>query len=746
MGRALYEAEPVVREVLDRCDREIRRIRGTSLLEAMFGTEDGGIDLDDTKWAQPALYALETALAALWASVEVRPVALVGHSVGEIAAAHVAGVFGLEDGVRFAAVRGDLMAALPTEGARAGEMLAVFADADRVVAAMEETNARGDGVGLSMAAYNGSHQVVSGPAARIAELAGVLESEGVRVQRLNTSHGFHSALMDPVLDDLESAMDGVELSPPSVALVSNVTGRVVGPGEFLDGPYWRRHAREPVAFEAGVATLANLNVDVVLEIGPQPVLAAMVEHAWPGARRTSAGDAGGTASGPVVLASLRCPTGDASEDGARPFLEAVAGVYEAGGALSFDALFAGEARRRVSIPGYPFQRRRHWIDLSKRRRGRDEHPLLGVRRDSAGGEVTFETELFASDPAWLGDHQVFGRVIAPAALHGTLASMAAALALGSDRITVGAMQLHAPLVLAQAGVDDASRELGRTVQVVVTQSEDPSVRTVEIFSRGGSEGAWTLHAAARASSRTDSAETGTRVDLSALTNRMSARPVPEHYRALASAGIELGPAFRGLEAIWSGEGEAIGEVELPGDVDGSGLEVHPALLDGCLQVLSAAVDWPEDLGRPTYLPYGWDLSWLSRPVLGRVVSHARLTGTESASGIRTAEGGSEASTTVVPEVVTADLTLYDEDGVPLGGVRGFTLKRATRAALLATIEGVDELLYEVVWSERPLARGVRPADFLAAPEAAVRRAGDLREYLAGEGLEGQPAPSPSGRS
>ena len=261
MGRALYRREPVVRAVLERCEREMVALRGESLLDVMFGREGAVGSVDDTTWTQPALYALGCALSALWESVGVRPVAVLGHSVGELAAAHVAGVYGLEEGLRLASVRGELMGSLPSD---AGAMTAVFASAERVEALIEESGAEG----VEVAADNGTHRVVSGLVAGVEALEGWCSEAGVRCGRLVTSHAFHSELMEPVLDGIEAAAGDIEVRSPVVSLVSNVTGRVVGEGELLDGAYWRRHARAPVAYGPGVGALSGLGVDVVIELGP----------------------------------------------------------------------------------------------------------------------------------------------------------------------------------------------------------------------------------------------------------------------------------------------------------------------------------------------------------------------------------------------------------------------------------------------------------------------------------------------
>ncbi|MDE2779847.1 MAG: type I polyketide synthase [Chloroflexota bacterium] len=430
MGRILYEREPVARAVMDRCEAVFQDVRGTSLLDVMFGRDGASGDLGDTAWEQPALYALECALTALWSSVGIRPDAVLGHSVGELAAAQASGVFSLEDGMRLAAARGSLLSRTAQ-----GAMAAVFAPAAQVVPAVEAFNESAR-VGLSIAADNGAHTVVSGTAEEVEAIVQRLESTGTRARRLNTTRAFHSTLLDPALDELEAFLDTVKVNHPALPFISNLTGSAVEGDMALDGTYWRRHAREPVSFATGVGALAALGIDVVVEIGPHAVLGPMAALAWPVA---------GSSRSPAVLASLTRPPSDgSSSEPESDFVHAVAQAYEAGLQVSFEGLFAGESRRRISMPGYPFQRERYWVDETRQRRASVGHPLLGERHESARGEITFESELFPSDPSWLADHRVFGRLVAPGALYGALA-VSASIAEGSGPTVVQEMQLHNPL-------------------------------------------------------------------------------------------------------------------------------------------------------------------------------------------------------------------------------------------------------------------------------------------------------------
>ena len=711
MGHALYESEPVVRAVLDRCDEVLREVRGASLLDVMFGRAGGKGELNDTAWEQPALYALECALTALWASVGIRPVVVLGHSIGELAAAQAADVFSLEDGMRFACTRGELMSKMEE-----GAMAAVFAPAARVAEAMRELNEESAGVGLSISGDNGTHQVVSGPVANIESISRRFESEGLRVKRLNTAKAFHSALMEPALDSLEASWDGVAIHPPSLTLVSNLTGRAVEPGETLDGAYWKRHAREPVAFAGGVRTLADLGVDLVVEIGPHSVLAPMAVLAWPESAQTPA---------PAVLSSLRQPS-DNAPAGDGTFVGAVAGAYAAGFPIRFAGLFAGEARRRISVPGYPFQRKRHWIEAPKQRRRSAGHPLLGVRHESARGETAFETEVFPSDPPWLNDHRVFGRIIAPGALYGAMAA-SATLAEGNGSVVIEDMQLHNPLVFPEEDAEDGTADGSHKMQVVLDAPEQSPGRRVQVFSKG-SEGEWTLHVEGRVSPSAPDApvpEAGERIDLENLKTGLSSGDVADYYRTRAATGIDLGPSFRTLRKIWARPGEALAEVSFPAASGKNGLDVHPLLLDGCFQVIGVArLAGGKDPA--TYLPFGWERFWLTGPLPDRVVCHVRMSATSPAA---------EAATGEPAEVLTGEIHIYDPSGMPLGGLSGYTVKRATRAALLSAVEGVKDLLYEVVWRERALPAGITPADFFPSPTTVAAGSGLLSGYLAAESVD-----------
>ena len=716
MGEALYETEPAFRAVLDRCDRVLSTEREVSLLDVMFGR--GGTDglLDDPSWTQPAIYALECALAALWESVGVRPGVVLGHSLGEIAAAQAAGVFTVEEGLRYAAARGALMGATRRDGA----MAAVFAPADRVAAAVVEHNEASRDADLSMAADNGLQQVVSGPAESLEALLERFESSDVKVVRLRRSPAYHSALIDPALDDLEEAFNRAvpDPRPPSVPLVNNLSGRVLDGDQPMDAVYWRRQAREPVAFRCGVETLAEMGVDAVAEIGPHAVLGPLVSMIWPESAP------GGP---PAVLQSLERPSSRAdapATDTSGGFVSAVSAAYEAGLDLEFAGLFSGEARRRVSVPGYPFQRVHHWIPPSKRRRLAAGHPLLGDRRESPRGEVTFESEISSEDPAWVRDHLVYGRVVVAGGLYGAMAVSAGLVEQNSPAV-VEDMQLHNALMFDDADPDGGTDGAEvRRVQLVLDGASDTPERRLEIYSRSETDQGWTLHATGRLSTGPVDPEELAPVDLDGLRSGLEPQDPTAFYRMRSAKEIYLGPSYHTLRSVWAAPGEAVSELVLQESLNATGMEMHPLLLDGCFQVLSLARHLTGTEHGAVYMPFGWERLWVAGPLPERMVCHAVMR-----------ELASAADPALPPEVVTGDVRFYSGDGTPLGALIGFAVKRATRSALLSAREGLRDLLYEVQWREQPSAGVGRAAGSLAAPTAIVSTTRQLADHLADEGVD-----------
>ncbi len=335
MGRRLYDTLPVFRSVLDNCNEILRAHLDRSLLSVLYPEAGAEAPLDDTTYTQPALFAVEYALAQVWRSWGIVPSGVLGHSVGEYVAACVAGVFSLEDALELIAHRARLMGALPRNGA----MAAVFAAEGEVAAAVAPYRQA-----LAIAAVNGPEStVISGAIAAVEAVTAALRARGTRVEPLTVSHAFHSPLMDPVLDSLERLAAAVPFAEPQIDLVSNLTGQRVAPATTLDGRYLRRHAREAVRFQDGMATLRRLGYGVFLEIGPRPVLLEL-------GRRLPATDAG------VWLPSLR-----RNRDDGQSMLDSLGALYTHGAAVDWGGVDSDFPARRAVLPTYPFQRQSYWF-------------------------------------------------------------------------------------------------------------------------------------------------------------------------------------------------------------------------------------------------------------------------------------------------------------------------------------------------------------------------------------------------
>ncbi len=383
MGRALYETYTPFREAIDRCSAILKTSVAPSLLETLYPTA-GTSSIDETAWTQPALFALEYAICELWRSFGIVPDGVCGHSIGEFAAACVAGVFSLEDGLALVTARGRLMQALPRNGA----MVSVRANEEvvaRAVARFPET--------VSVAGLNAPDQtVISGLEADVLAVVADLEARGIETKRLNVSHAFHSPLMAPILDEFRRVAESVTYSAPRIPVFGNVSGEEVAAGEIMSPDYWVRHVSAAVRFSEGIASMARSGFSTFVEVGPRPVLT--------GLGRSTVGE-----DGSLWLPSMR------GESPSWPtVLSAVAQLYVQGRTIDWKSFDAPWSRQRVALPTYPFQRQRfsvERVDTLRRWTGdSSRHPLLGKRLALAGKHVAYDRDLPSDDPLLLGESRL----------------------------------------------------------------------------------------------------------------------------------------------------------------------------------------------------------------------------------------------------------------------------------------------------------------------------------------------------
>ncbi|WP_425558079.1 SDR family NAD(P)-dependent oxidoreductase [Cryptosporangium japonicum] len=683
MGRELYAAHPVFREALDEL---VAGGLPDALLDIMFSDRDAR--LDETGYAQPALFAYEVALTRLVESVGVHPDLLVGHSVGELVAAHVAGALSLPDACRLVTARGALMGALPRGGAMAA-LGATEAEVAEALARVGGTSA------VDIAAVNGpASVVVSGDRDAVDALAGEFRKRGRRTRTLTVSHAFHSAHMDPMLDAYSEVVESVSFAAPRVPVVSTVTGAAVTAEEWSDPAHWRRNLRERVRFGAAIETVLAAGATTVLEVGPAPVLTAMVHE-------TLDASAGHTA---VVVPVVRSDRGETES-----IPQTLARLHVAGVAVDWAGVLG--TGPTADLPTYPFQRERLWLTPSRARGAHDltssglnaaGHPLLStvVELPETGGAVLTGTVSVATHP-WVADHAVTADVPTPLFPGTALAELAVRAGDAVDCGRIEELVLEQPLLLTSDAVV--------AFRVTVGAAETEGLRPLTIFGRrAGSAESWVRYATGLVgpTAPSDPADLGPWPPAAA-----EAIALDGFHARLAERGLIYGPAFGGLRAAWRVGDDLYVEAELPVGADAEQYGLHPALFDAVLQ--GAALQAAEDVGVP------FAISGLTLHAGGAGAVRARLT--SGANG-------------------DLRVTITDPVGALVATVEAIRLRTLDRDGLRATDAGHPGALFGLDWIEAPVAV-TRPA---AREMWALHTAGDpdVGRDLAAGGLPLVETPEP----
>lgn len=673
MAETLYKKEPVFKDVLDKCNQYLIDVLETPLLDVIFDKENKNL-INQTQYTQPALYAIETGLAALWESWGIKPDVVLGHSVGEYAAACIAGVFTLEDGLKLIAARGRLMQALPS----GGEMAAIMTSVDNIKSYIEKY--KDD---LSLAAINGMNGVViSGAATSVNAICTALEAENIQNIKLAVSHAFHSPLMKPMLGEFESAAKSIHYTKAILPIISNISG-TFSTDEISTADYWVKHVSAPVDFLKGMQCLEENSIGYYIELGPKPTLLGMAKGC------IELNDASS-------VASLHPVKNDLSF-----IFSNLAKLYVAGCNVNWQGLYANGQYQAVVLPTYPFQKKRFWpkkkkisnaIGLSNN--SGQIHPLLGRKLQIAGSEqLVYENILDCSQIDFLNDHKVFDQVLFPGTGYVEIALAAGRLI--DESIIVSNILLHQPLVIANGE--------NKNIQCIVTPN-NAGEHKIEIYSLNAVEqdaannsAEWMLHMSGELVTEKTDTERKSLQDIK--NNCSNERSVEDYYAMFEKRGISYGPMFKTIKSLHCADSQALAEIKLPDSVllEADDYHIHPALLDACFQVFGATVE--SDNSQETYLPLGIDVVNVIGKPRSNVWAHATLVQTDDSD-----------------LTLRANISVMSAEGEKIVEITGLMLAKVNRSAFTDIQPAqIKRWLYDINWSHQRLKGTSLRADFFKSP-------------------------------
>ena len=648
MGRKLYDSEPIFREQLNICAELFSPLLEKPLLEVMFDNPGSKTLIHQTGYAQPALFAIEYALAKFWQALGVMPDVVMGHSLGEYAAACFAEVMSLADAVRLVASRANLMQSLE----QSGEMWAAFTSASTVWPLLAEA-----GKDVSIAAENNpDNTVLSGCSAPLAEVIAKLTALGVRTQKLNTSHAFHSRLMEPILDRFEQIAQSVVFQNPKITLISNLTGTAAS-AEVTTPQYWRQHIRQPVKFQAGIEQMADLGCQVFVEIGPRPTLTGLGSQCLP--------------DNFIWLPSIK-----STDDNWTTILTSLAQLAVLG-LVDLKNVDRGQQRLRVPLPTYPFQHVRYWIERPSEQPVSQEqqaqtllgHPL----RTPTLTQTIFQRDFHPATLPFLNDHLIHGEVVVSGSCLVTMLLDAAQILLKEQPFLLHNIHFPEPFIIA--------RDQARTVQVIVEKntlghreaqlisfdsniSDDPVVPRQHAYADIAETTAAVSETLALAQIRSGLTHT---IDVAAFLNE------------LADRKIELGASYRWIKSIQRNNREALVAIAEPPSRSGLlARQGHPGMLDAGFTLLLAMGMHQQG---STWLPFAIETVRVLKQG-NEVPAYAYLVLRDSSNN----------------EQATADVRLCDSAGNILIELIGIQARQADLTALNRSAQRkVTALMHELCW-------------------------------------------------
>ena len=595
MGRQLLETEPVFRETIEHCDALLLPLSQWSLLAALTA-DDAHSRINETQIAQPTIFALQIALAALWRSWGIVPDAIVGHSVGEVAAAQVAGVLSLEQAIQVVYHRSRLQA----QTAGQGKMLAVGLSSEEVTPFLI-----GHEDMVSIGAINSPSGItLSGQAASLENIAHTLEQQEIFCRFLRVDVPYHSPLMAPLQAELIDALQPLTPQPAKIPLYSTVTGHIID-GSAIDAHYWAQNIREPVRFAATIQDMIQADYQCFLEIGAHPVLSTYLSEILNHAGRETG----------RVLPSLR-----RKEPELKTLLNSFGKLYTIGYPVDWQRFYP-QGGCFVRLPAYPWQKERYWQESEQSQQdrlgeaaiqpdwlGKPVHPLLGCPLKSA--YAIWQSQIDRQQLTYLTDHCVQDTIVYPGAAYVEMALAAAQQTFVESTVyCVEQLEFQTPLFLIQEDSPTLQLTLEPTNQTAFT-----------IYSWAKNTESWVKHATGQLTP-VQSTQPQPAKALEELRHRCSTEKTQsECYQQFAQLGLQYGPYFQGIEQLWQGDKEAVSQLRIAEDLETQNYLLHPTILDACFQVLIGTVSAIEK----TYLPVKIDhIRFYARPD-GPLWSHAQL--------------------------------------------------------------------------------------------------------------------------
>ena len=672
MGEELYKTQPVFKTALDCCadilqtylDKPLKEILFSSAPDSPPFVRGAGGDqiatLNQTQYTQPAIFAVEYALAQLWISWGIEPDYLMGHSIGEYVAAAIAGVLGLEDALKLVAARGKLIQALPTNGG----MLAVFSDLETVKKLITNHN------NVAIAAINSQQNIViSGSKIELNAIAQELTNANIDSTELTVSHAFHSPLMQPMLEEFKAVAKSINYNAPQLGFISTVTGDVITQ-ELASADYWLEHIIKPVNFMGGFKSLIEQKVSVAIEVGAKPILASL---------GNSILNSLDIKQEPLLLSSLSNKQPDS-----QVIFNSLAVLCQQGLIIKWQDFYKEHNHNPVKLPTYPFQRKSYWWEHSNfnlpalASNSPQKHPLLGNKLVLANSEeIRFQGQISANNPQYLQDHCLESQVVFPATGYIEIALAVDKELHKNTTLKLENFVIQQPLLLGTEVTN---------IQTIVKSVGNEY--KIEIYSNPGNSEQFNLHSKVDISLNNPSSPRT--LNIADLKSQLRRNPdITSYYQKLSQQGLNYGTNFQGIKQLWQGKNRVLGYIEIPQAIISYRYLLHPALLDSCLQLIGAVTESTTGV----YLPVSIASLQLYSIPTNKVWAEVVVKQTNNT------------------QLITADINLVSDRDDIIAQIKDLTLNYLSLSSLRKLIKlpetlagDLSEDLYDFTWEAKPLAK------------------------------------------